>query len=215
MRFFWHNNDILIAMLTSSEDLIESAWTELNGPLGNNKSVIIDFSQIHFLTSAGLVNLLMLWKYVTAQGAKMSLTGVNQEIQQILQTTNISGLIEFYPTTSTALARQAPHTTPTGLQTESTNLPSFRTAKLNQELRTTKEDDRSEDQRFANDWRFAYDKLAAGELADLRGKFVAIFNQSIVGVGSSESALRTETSRNAGCAAHQVVLLWVDDEDLR
>ncbi len=73
----------------------------------------------------------------------------------------------------------------------------------------------AEEQRFASDWAFAYRCYAAGELKSYRGQFVGIYHEQIVGADESEEGLRRSFADSYLGSPDQLVVLWVDQNDVR
>ena len=55
--------------------------------------IMIDLTQVEFLSSAGLRALLMLYRQVKARNGKIVLVGVSEEIQDVMENT---GFISFF-----------------------------------------------------------------------------------------------------------------------
>jgi hypothetical protein len=72
-----------------------------------------------------------------------------------------------------------------------------------------------DDERFARDWNFAYEQLAAGQFQEMKGKFVGVFEKHVVAVGDSESNVRELFEASSRGNSDQLVVLWVDSHDLR
>ncbi len=64
----------------------------------NKKVILLDFSGITFMNSAGLGSLVLLLKTVLSHGARMYLCNVNEQIQMLLELTNMDRLFEIYGT---------------------------------------------------------------------------------------------------------------------
>lgn len=73
----------------------------------------------------------------------------------------------------------------------------------------------AEEQRFASDWAYAYRSYAAGDLHVYRGKFVGIYHEQVVGAGDSEEELRQCFADSDLGSPDQLVVLWVDQNDIR
>ncbi len=72
-----------------------------------------------------------------------------------------------------------------------------------------------DDKRFAGDWNFAYEQLAAGRFQEMKGKFVGVFEKNVVAVGDSESNVRDLFEASSLGARDQLVVLWIDSHDVR
>lgn len=63
-------------------------------PLANNKSCMaLDLSKCNYISSAGLRVLLMLAKQFTAQGSRLGLAGLCEEVKDVM---DMTGFINFF-----------------------------------------------------------------------------------------------------------------------
>ena len=60
-----------------------------------SKEVTLDFSQLVYVSSAGLRVLLMGQKTAKANGASMTITGVSGEIMEVFDMTGFSGILDI------------------------------------------------------------------------------------------------------------------------
>ena len=88
-----------IKVLEFRDDLLRSLTTE------GKKQVLLDFSGITFMDSAGLGSLVLLLKTVRSHGGKMYLCHVNQQIQMLFELTNMNQIFEIFPTEDEFLAK--------------------------------------------------------------------------------------------------------------
>ena len=63
---------------------------------GGAKRILLDFSGITFMDSAGLGSLVLLLKTVRAHGCKMCLCNVNQQITMLFELTNMDSIFEIF-----------------------------------------------------------------------------------------------------------------------
>ncbi len=77
------------------DGIYSSAFANQVGELitGENPKVLIDFSSIDFVTSAGLRAVLLLMKKAKASGGSFALCGLNDQVREVL---DISGLAEMF-----------------------------------------------------------------------------------------------------------------------
>lgn len=64
------------------------------------------------------------------------------------------------------------------------------------------------------DWKWAYNFLAAGNLEQSRGQFVAVLNHAVVGQGADDGALREHVAQQQNVARERIVVLYVDDGEI-
>ena len=62
---------------------------------GESKAVILDFSEIAYVSSAGLRVLLMAEKEAAAKGAQMTLKGVSEEVMEVFEMTGFSNMLKI------------------------------------------------------------------------------------------------------------------------
>ncbi len=77
------------------DGIYSSAFANHVGALivGENPKILIDFTQIDFVTSAGLRAVLLLMKKAKASGGAFALAGVNEQVREVL---NVSGLADMF-----------------------------------------------------------------------------------------------------------------------
>ena len=74
----------------SAPELEEVIKNDLNGV----KSLVFDFKEVEYLSSAGLRVLLVAQKVMTKQG-KMSLRHVNKSVREVFEITGFSNILEI------------------------------------------------------------------------------------------------------------------------
>ncbi|AFY37715.1 anti-sigma-factor antagonist [[Leptolyngbya] sp. PCC 7376] len=79
-----------IKVLEFRDDLLKSVTDE------GAKRILLDFSGITFMDSAGLGSLVLLLKTVRAHGCKMYLCSVNQQIKMLFELTNMDSIFEIF-----------------------------------------------------------------------------------------------------------------------
>lgn len=65
---------------------------------GGKKKILLDFSGVTFMDSAGLGSLVLLLKMVRSHGGKLYLCNVNDQIQMLFELTNMNQVFNIYPT---------------------------------------------------------------------------------------------------------------------
>ena len=73
----------------------------INGP---NPKMLIDFTDIDFVSSAGLRALLLLVKKVKASGGVFALCGVNEQVREVLDISGFSAMFSIHPGRTEGLA---------------------------------------------------------------------------------------------------------------
>jgi anti-anti-sigma factor len=70
---------------------------------GDIKRVVVNLSQLDFVTSAGLRILLIAAKLLQTAGGKLNLCEANDRVQQVLETAGFNSLLHLYPTEAEAV----------------------------------------------------------------------------------------------------------------
>src|SRR5262249_19648695 len=63
---------------------------------GTNPKILIDFTDVDFVTSAGLRALLLLVKKAAASGGVFALCGVNEQIREVLDVSGLPAMFSIY-----------------------------------------------------------------------------------------------------------------------
>jgi anti-anti-sigma factor len=71
---------------------------------GTEPRVLVDFSGVEFVSSAGLRAVLMVVKKMKAMKGVLALCGVQAPVQEVLDITGFAGMIDIHPDRNAALA---------------------------------------------------------------------------------------------------------------
>jgi hypothetical protein len=63
------------------------------------------------------------------------------------------------------------------------------------------------------DWKAAYAALESGEVEQLRGQFVAVFDRQVIGHGPDQEILRAEMAQSKGVDPERIVIMYVDSSE--
>src|SRR5882757_5605168 len=74
---------------------------------GEKPKLLIDFSGIDFVTSAGLRAVLMIFKRVKALDGAFALCSVQKPVREVLDITGFAGMIDIHPERAAALRAMA------------------------------------------------------------------------------------------------------------
>jgi len=66
--------------------------------------IVLDFSGLHYISSAGLRVLLMIGKQLKTAGGRWAFCGLSEETADIMEMTGFSGFFTMYPDLKTALS---------------------------------------------------------------------------------------------------------------
>ena len=72
--------------------------------VGTNPKILIDFTKIDFVTSAGIRALMVLMKKAEASGVAFALCGVNQQVREVLDTAGLAPIFTIHSGRSEGLA---------------------------------------------------------------------------------------------------------------
>ncbi|MEO5903257.1 MAG: STAS domain-containing protein [Gemmatimonadaceae bacterium] len=99
------NNDIHIVAIAGSLDSTTSpeAQKALAAVLTNAKKVALDFSDLDYISSAGLRVLLGAAKQLRASGGTLGMFGLNQSVREVFEISGFSAILAVYPSEAQAL----------------------------------------------------------------------------------------------------------------
>src|SRR5829696_10551663 len=92
------SNDIHIVGLAGSLDSATSpeAQKALDGVLASAKKVVLDFSQLDYISSAGLRVLLGAAKRLRASAGTLGMFGLNQSVREVFEISGFSSILPVY-----------------------------------------------------------------------------------------------------------------------
>jgi anti-anti-sigma factor len=99
------SNDIHIVAINGSLDSTTSpeAQKSLDAVVAGAKKVALDFSQLDYISSAGLRILLGVAKQLRAKGGTLGMFGLNQSVREVFDISGFSSILPFYPSEADAL----------------------------------------------------------------------------------------------------------------
>jgi anti-anti-sigma factor len=99
------SNDIHIVAITGSLDSTTSpeAQKSLDAVLAGAKKVALDFSELDYISSAGLRVLLGAAKQLRASGGKLGMFGLNQSVKEVFEISGFASILPIYPSEAEAL----------------------------------------------------------------------------------------------------------------
>ena len=100
------SNDVHIVAISGSLDSATSpeAQKSLDGVLAGAKKVVLDVSNLDYISSAGLRVLLGVAKKLRASGGALRLFGLNQSVKEVFEISGFSTILSVYPSEAEALA---------------------------------------------------------------------------------------------------------------
>jgi anti-anti-sigma factor len=99
------SNDIHIVSIAGSLDSTTSpeAQKSLDAVLAGAKKVALDFSELDYISSAGLRVLLGAAKHLRASGGKLGMFGLNQSVREVFEISGFSTILSIYQSEAEAL----------------------------------------------------------------------------------------------------------------
>ena len=103
------DEDIVLANLADEPALSDELGTILDrleamGSLEHRPHVVLDFSQVTYINSSNIAQLLRLRQGTEEAGREMRLAGVGGDVLTVMRTTGLDRVLKFSPDTLTALA---------------------------------------------------------------------------------------------------------------
>lgn len=100
MKFEVKENNNMKAVIALHGELDTSASqqfaTELKPFIDDaGKDITVDFSELEYISSAGMRTILLLNKNALAKGGKVTIVGMSEDIRQIFQMTGFDQMIEI------------------------------------------------------------------------------------------------------------------------
>ena len=99
------SNDIHIVSLSGSLDSTTSPDTQksMDAVVAGAKKVLLDFSQLDYISSAGLRVLLGAAKKLRASGGTLGMFGLNQSVREVFEISGFSTILSIYQSEAEAL----------------------------------------------------------------------------------------------------------------
>ena len=101
------SNDVHIVAFTGSLDSGTSpeAQKSLGAILASANKVVLDFTELDYISSAGLRVLLGAAKQLRASGGKLGMFGLNQSVREVFDISGFSSILPVYQSEAEALAQ--------------------------------------------------------------------------------------------------------------
>lgn len=100
------SNDIHIVSLAGSLDSATApqAQRDLDAVVAGAKKVLLDFSSLDYISSAGLRVLLGVAKQLRSKGGSLRMFGLNQSVKEVFEISGFATILAVSPSESEALA---------------------------------------------------------------------------------------------------------------
>ena len=93
---------------TTAKAFEDALSPELAGCAGEDKILLLDFSGVTFISSAGLRVLMIAAKQCRKQNGKIALAALQPMVQEVFQISRFDSLFEVFPTVRAALQAVSP-----------------------------------------------------------------------------------------------------------
>ena len=99
------SNDIHIVAITGSLDSTTApeAQKSLDAVVAGARKVALDFSQLDYISSAGLRILLGAAKQLRAKGGTLGMFGLNQSVREVFEISGFSSILSIYQSEAEAV----------------------------------------------------------------------------------------------------------------
>jgi anti-anti-sigma factor len=99
------SNDIHIVAISGSLDSSTSpeGQKSLDAVLASAKKIVLDFSQLDYISSAGLRVLLGAAKKLRASGGTLGMFGLNQSVREVFEISGFASILPIYQSEAEAL----------------------------------------------------------------------------------------------------------------
>jgi anti-anti-sigma factor len=99
------SNDVHIVAIAGSLDSGTSpeAQKSLDAVLASAKKLVLDFSELDYISSAGLRVLLGVAKKLRASGGKLGMFGLNQSVREVFDISGFSSILPIHQSEAEAL----------------------------------------------------------------------------------------------------------------
>ncbi|HEX9145250.1 MAG TPA: STAS domain-containing protein [Candidatus Binatia bacterium] len=88
---------------TTAKDFENRLLPQLAGCTGETKKILLDFSEVNFISSAGLRVLMIAAKQCKRQDGKIVLAALQPMIQEVFQISRFDSVFEVFPTVKAAM----------------------------------------------------------------------------------------------------------------
>ncbi len=99
------SNDVQIVAIAGSLDSTTSpeAKKAIDAVLAGARKVVLDFTELDYISSAGLRVLLGAAKQLRVAGGALRIFGLNQSVREVFEISGFSAILTVYPSESEAL----------------------------------------------------------------------------------------------------------------
>jgi anti-sigma B factor antagonist len=109
-----HGPDVTVmdftGQLTWGNSLVEAEYAIKDRIQGGSRKLVLDFTNVNFLDSAGVGMLVVCSSVMQQAGGRLVLAGVAGKVKQVLEITHINKVIGMYPDLTSACDEFARHT---------------------------------------------------------------------------------------------------------
>jgi stage II sporulation protein AA (anti-sigma F factor antagonist) len=102
------SDDICIVHIKGRLDTASSAGVEkeISAHIaGGRRRMLLDFSDLHYVSSIGLRTVLVAAKRMNAEGGKLSLCSLNPQVAEVFSISGFASILDIHPTPESAEAK--------------------------------------------------------------------------------------------------------------
>ncbi|HVQ78221.1 MAG TPA: STAS domain-containing protein [Candidatus Binatia bacterium] len=94
--------------LANYEEFKAALWPHVDSCRVGGDALVLDLSGVDYISSAGLLALMLASKQITSQGGALVITGLQPFVREVFEVSRFSALLDIAPSTRAALARISP-----------------------------------------------------------------------------------------------------------
>lgn len=94
--------------LTNYEEFKGALWPHLEACRAGGDRLVIDLGQVEYVSSAGLLALMLASKQVAAQGGSLVIAALQPFVMEVFEVSRFTTILDIAPSTREALARISP-----------------------------------------------------------------------------------------------------------
>jgi anti-anti-sigma factor len=101
-------DDICIVYLKGRLDSAASSGVEqeiMDHIAGGRRRMLLDFSELHYVSSIGLRTVLVAAKRMNAEGGKLVLCSLNPQVAEVFTISGFASILDIHPTSASAEAQ--------------------------------------------------------------------------------------------------------------
>ena len=94
--------------LTNYEEFKAALWPHVERCRAGGDRLVLDLAGVDYISSAGLLAIMLASKQITAQGGTLVIAGLQPFVKEVFEVSRFATLLDIAPSTRAALARISP-----------------------------------------------------------------------------------------------------------